>query len=477
MSLFQNDSIKLKEVARFMLDSLPFYAMVVDEDHRIVIANERVVKELGKSPDEIEGTYCPKTVHGVDEPYPYCPLEESVAKGCVYAETEFFDETTERWYVSVIYPIGITSEEGRRLFLHFTIDITDRKVAEKLKIEKKIEKDKYRAVFENTVSPMAIMDRTGNIIEANPSFAELIGFNPLGEKFQRIFNLGLDNENQIIDEIAGKDETVSFEWNTGRRTLIFDIIPAKIGDETRFILVGKDLTEILRREKLLQMMLSVERELDAFSDLKSLLQNIAKSIVSVKNYRGVRIDLEDDDQLTVIEGELKEHLDEKCPLMVESLERKIDRTCNLNSCTHQCRIKEKMPDGTVLHMAVFSIATQHKRGTLTFFSSEPLDPEEHAILRTMVSDIVLAIKNFEFDLVRNHTYRKVEESMEKIAILIDRIRNPLTVISALSESIPDAETGKKILEQVERINGIIRNLDEEWKKSDELRKGLRTLLK
>ncbi len=475
--MFQDDSTKLREVARFMLDSLPFYAMVVDEDHRIVLANKRVLEELGRSPEEIEGTYCPRTVHGTDEPYPYCPLEESVARGGVYAEREFFDEDTGRWYVSVIYPIGIAGEGGKKLFLHFTIDITDRKVAEKLKTEKKIEKDKYRAVFENTVSPMAIMDRSGSIIEANPSFVELVGFNPQGEEFDRIFHLDLDFKNQLLSKINGSGEGASFEWYAENRTLIFDIIPARIGSETHFILVGKDLTDILRREKLLQMMLSVERELDAFSDLKALLENIVRRVVSVKNYRGVRIDLEDDDHLTVVEGELKEYLGERCPSMIESLQRKIDRKYDLNSCTHKCRIKEEVPADTMLYMAVFPIETQHKRGTLTFFSSQPFDQEEYTILRTMVSDIVLAIKNLEFDMVRKNTYRKVEESMEKIAILIDRIRNPLTVICALAESVPDEETGKKILYQVERINSIIRNLDEEWKKSDELRRGLRLLLK
>lgn len=90
--------------ARVLLDTLPFYAMLVDSDHHIVVANKAVLGSLGREPAAIEGTYCPLTIHGLDHPFPGCPLEESLAHGCVAADTEMFDERYGLWFASSIYP-------------------------------------------------------------------------------------------------------------------------------------------------------------------------------------------------------------------------------------------------------------------------------------------------------------------------------------------------------------------------------------
>ncbi len=475
MHLFKDDGVKLKDVARFMLDSLPFYAMVVDEDHRIIIANRKIIEDFGFKPEDVEGTFCPKTMHGMEKPYPGCPLEESIRKGGVYVEREFYDEDSGRWFVSIIYPLGMMSREGKRLFLHFTIDITDSKTAKRLEAEKKIEEDKYRAVFENVINPIAIMDRSGVILEANPSLIELVGFNPSGVRLDKAFHESCESIPERFNEVLEKREIVTFREIVGDRTLIFSIIPAEIGEETYFILIGRDITEVLRMENLLRMILSVERELDKFSDLRSLIERISENIASVRDYRGVRIDLVGKDKIAAVSGELSDCLAEECPAVRNVLETGRDLISDISRCPEECMVRKRFSSDVMLYMAIFSVSTSERRGALAFYSLKPFDQEEIAILRTMAADISLAIRNYEFNQMKRDAYRKIEESMEKIALLIDRIRNPLTVISAYAELYPEGEAGRMILEQVERINSIIRNLDEEWEKSDELREGLRTL--
>lgn len=120
-----NDEFELQ----MLLDAFPFYVMVVDEDHKILKANKAIRSDLGLDPDQIIGEYCPKAVHGLDEPYPGCPLEETLKIGHGM-EREFFDPDSNRWVNSAIYPIEQCTQEGREIFIHFIIDISERKRAE-----------------------------------------------------------------------------------------------------------------------------------------------------------------------------------------------------------------------------------------------------------------------------------------------------------------------------------------------------------
>ncbi len=55
-----------------------------------------------------------------------------------------------------------------------------------------------------------------------------------------------------------------------------------------------------------------------------------------------------------------------------------------------------------------------------------------------------------------------------MAYLNDNIRNPLTIIMALSEIHFDGEAGKKIQEQIEIIDDSISQLDTRWSESEKV---------
>lgn len=117
-------SLEIQKLA----DSLPFYLMLVDEDHRILLANKAVEECFGVSPAQIIGRYCPQVIHGIDGPFPGCPLEEAAAKGQP-VERELFHPETGQWVMSSAYPIAGWKHEGRRVFLHLARDVTERKQA------------------------------------------------------------------------------------------------------------------------------------------------------------------------------------------------------------------------------------------------------------------------------------------------------------------------------------------------------------
>jgi PAS domain-containing protein len=112
-----------------ILDALPFYVMIVDARHRVLFAN-RMISDLVGHERPIVGEYCPRAVHGLDGPFPGCPLETAVETNQA-VERELFDERSGRWFNSAIYPTACSSAEGHTLYLHFIRDITaQRQVAE-----------------------------------------------------------------------------------------------------------------------------------------------------------------------------------------------------------------------------------------------------------------------------------------------------------------------------------------------------------
>jgi PAS domain S-box-containing protein/putative nucleotidyltransferase with HDIG domain len=110
---------------RSVLDSLPYPLMLVDEAHNIVLTNRAAAAFTGKTAMELEGTYCPRSIHGTDDPIAYCPLEESVSTGTACEKTVFLAEHNI-WIETGIYPTAYESDTGKRVYVHTVKDISER---------------------------------------------------------------------------------------------------------------------------------------------------------------------------------------------------------------------------------------------------------------------------------------------------------------------------------------------------------------
>lgn len=98
-----------------LLDSIPHLAMILDENHRVIMGNraffEMAQADLAECPIK-----CASAVHG-DAGIPNaCPLTESIMSDAP-CEQIVPDDKLGPLLVS-IYPLDITTEDGRRLFLH-----------------------------------------------------------------------------------------------------------------------------------------------------------------------------------------------------------------------------------------------------------------------------------------------------------------------------------------------------------------------
>jgi len=156
-----------------VLDALPYYVMLIDEDHKIIFANKVVERALDVKPEQIMGKYCPKVVHGLDRPYPGCPLEESVEKGGRSVEREFFDKDAGMWYISAVYPTGQVTRDGKKIFFHTTRNITERKKGEREIIRLK---DFNERVINGIADAVSVIDvKDFKIVGVNRAFLDICG--------------------------------------------------------------------------------------------------------------------------------------------------------------------------------------------------------------------------------------------------------------------------------------------------------------
>jgi PAS domain S-box-containing protein len=121
--------IDLGVQASDILDALPFYALLLDDQHHILLANSAVREQTGLTAEALVGQYCPAAIHGLSEPWYACPLEEAVEKGRA-VEREALDKESGRWMRSSVYPTSSFTPDGRRIYLHLVSNITDTKTGE-----------------------------------------------------------------------------------------------------------------------------------------------------------------------------------------------------------------------------------------------------------------------------------------------------------------------------------------------------------
>lgn len=120
---------RAKASIQIMLDAFPFYIMLLDEKHRILMANKAIHQVVEQQTDEILGQYCPRLIHGLEGPYPGCPLEEAVQTKTSVVR-EFFDPHSELWLETTVRPTSFQTTDGQAVYFHSARDISEKKRSE-----------------------------------------------------------------------------------------------------------------------------------------------------------------------------------------------------------------------------------------------------------------------------------------------------------------------------------------------------------
>lgn len=155
-----------------VLDALPFPSMVVDEDHRVLLANQAAVTTLGLDPLATL-QHCLECTHYSAKPVSECPVERAKISG--KAEAVELDQGGDTWVLGSAYPFPRLDDAGRRLYLHTLVDITAEHRSRRALADSE---ERYRILAEAAQDMIFIIDADDRIEYVNQTAAQQFGLTP-----------------------------------------------------------------------------------------------------------------------------------------------------------------------------------------------------------------------------------------------------------------------------------------------------------
>ena len=382
-------------------------------------------------------------------------------------------------------------------------DITERK-----KMMEELQK--YERFYKNAQDLFFIIGRDGRFTNVNPRFPELLGYEVheiIGHTSKRLIH---PEELDLVRDFfnrALKGETVRNEFRAvtkDGRVVWFDLVEWPVFKDGEVVEVEGIVREITERKRMEEELIKVNRLLSTINTINKLivheknrvelLRKACEELTSLEEYYSAWIGLiegsrEDgsiikpvaqseagiDPENLVIDLKkvppydcVRLAVDEKRFEVRDTGEHETCRICPMRSLHKVCMVAPMVVDNRVLGVVVI-----HSKG------KKPLD-REIELLQILANDIAFAIRSMEVEEQKRMAYEQIERNIEQFAVLVDRIRNPLSVIIGyveLKDEIAKKKSHTKILEIIasnaREIENIIQQLDKGWIESEKIRRFLK----
>lgn len=326
---------------------------------------------------------------------------------------------------------------------------------------------RYERFYENARDIFFILDKNGRFIDVNPKFAEMLGYAPeelIGHTSKRITHPeDLEGLKELFKRVL-KGNTGRYEFrgvSKDGRIIWFEVIEWPVFDGEGEVKEVKEIEGIVRditERKKIEKALKDSEEMFRTLAEKSLvgIYLIQDGVFKYVNPKMAEIWGYETDELIGRSPLEFIHPDDK-ETVRKNLERRIAGEIeSINYCLRMIR-----KDGEKRYNEVF--------GSRIVYKGKP------AIIGTLI-DIT---ERLELEKAKLKAFEQIEKNIENYAILVDQIRNPLTVISGITEVMLDGKDGELrelkeiIMDAVKRIEDVVSKLDRGWLESERIRDFLR----
>ncbi len=256
------------------------------ETYEILYANEKIKELFGNC----IGKTCYEVFQGLDSPCSFCTNKhifgENVGKPYIW---EFQNVLTSRWYRCI--DRAIRWPDGRMVRYELAIDITDRIKAEEALRESEA---RYRTLFENANDAIFLETADEQIIAVNRKACELSGYSreellkmktrdlkPPEEKDRPKHEIYTHPEKSFQQP----EERVLLRRDGVRVFTEFSITSLKVGGETLFLSILRDITERKKTEAREKARLELLYDLRRASNVDTCLELGCKAIYNAGLYK------------------------------------------------------------------------------------------------------------------------------------------------------------------------------------------------
>jgi PAS domain S-box-containing protein len=486
---------KIEELYRTVVENTGTAITIVDEDTNVVFANREVERILGVEREEVVGK---KWLDFI--------TKDEVERILRYHRLRRIDESLvpRSYETKAVDPEGnvknllvtVAMIPGTNKSIASFVDITNLREMER---ELRESEERYRTLFEKSPLGIVLVGVDMTIIDCNDAALEMFGLSRedvVGKKWiefgifeekdlprvLELFYKGIQRKRTVVDlkvKIGGQERWIE----------VTSVLLEKGGKPYAFLNMIKDITESVQSRRKLERMLKqldllhrVDLGIIREGSLESALSDALKGLQDVVQYDLVGVAIYSDSEVRLVF-----HPEEAQEMLSSISERKIIKEVLNKRGRKGVRVTDllKLEDYTRLevdflnagmksYIAIPLIARGEEVGILIIASRSEIPDGDYEFLKNFATQLAIALHEAVLFEQRRIAFERIEDNIEKFAILVDHIRNPLAVISGIAGTkIEDEKTKKILLDQVERILETVRQLDEGWLESEVIKEFLK----
>jgi len=285
----EEDVRRERILLRTLIDNLPDTIYVKDKEARKIVANRADVEIIGKSSETDIIGKTDKEIFGNEigiRGYTDDMNILQTGNPIINREEDFYDpKGIQRWLITSKIPLR--DELGNIIGLvGMGHDITERKKTEKALIESE---ERFRSLYENATIGLYRTTPDGQIILANPTLVQMLGFDSLEDLKKRNISeegYALDYQRKTFQDTIEKQGYVhglEYTWKRKDGTNVFiressRLIRDENNNSVYYEGTVEDITESKHAEQLQKVLFNISNTAISTNNLKELIERIKQQL-------------------------------------------------------------------------------------------------------------------------------------------------------------------------------------------------------